>query len=354
MIETPETIRVFDLSGFVQKKSEKASNTLNELQSRLLGRQNLTQTTIKAFTGILTVAVITVGAVLVVDGHLDIGEMIGANILAARALAPVVALCQQTESWRQADQAKQTIDDFERVPFEKMDGSAFEAYSGTLDFKEISFNYPSKETPVIEKLSLSLGSGEVLCVTGSNGSGKTTLTKLIVGLLEPGEGYISADAVNLKQLSLEWWRRQIIYLPQEPKFIQGSIRENFQAFCDEISDSQIRNLLAQVGLDEEIDKSVGGLDQILTTSGSSLSLGVRRRLALARALTNGGKLAILDEPTEGIDASGAAYVYDVMSSLSKAGITLIICSHDNKVLQGAHHFLDLDDGERPIMRTVTY
>ena len=155
------------------------------MQSRLLGRQNLIQTTIKAFTGILTVAVITVGAVLVVDGHLDIGEMIGANILAARALAPIVALCQQTESWRRADQAKQTIDDFARVPFEKMDGSAFEAYSGTLDFKEISFNYPSKETPVIEKLSLSLGSGEVLCVTGANGSGKTTLTKLIVGLLEP-------------------------------------------------------------------------------------------------------------------------------------------------------------------------
>ena len=231
---------------------------------------------------------------------------------------------------------------------------AFETYSGNLDFKEISFNYPTQETPVIEKLSLSLGSGEVLCITGANGSGKTTLTKLIVGLLEPSEGYISVDAVNLKQLSLEWWRRQIIYLPQEPKFIEGSIRENFQAFFDEISDVQIRNLLAQVGLDEEIDKSVGGLDQNLNTSGSSLSLGVRRRLALARALTNGGALAILDEPTEGIDANGAAYVYDVMNSLSKAGITLIICSHDNNVLNGAHHVLDLDDTEQPVTRTVSY
>ena len=74
-IETPETLRVFDLAGFVQKKSEKVSTALDALQSRLLNRQDLTQTTIKAFTGILTVAVITVGAVLVVDGHLDIGEM---------------------------------------------------------------------------------------------------------------------------------------------------------------------------------------------------------------------------------------------------------------------------------------
>ena len=353
-IETPETLRVFDLAGFVQKKSEKVSSALDALQSRLLNRQDLTQTTIKAFTGILTVAVITVGAVLVVDGHLDIGEMIGANILAARALTPVVALCQQTEIWKRADQAKQTIDDFERISFEKMDGSAFENYRGKLEFRDVTFNYLARETPVIEKLSLSLGSGEVLCVTGANGAGKTTLTKLVTGLLEPTEGYISVDGVNLKQLSLEWWRKQIIYLPQEPKFLEGSVRENFQAVNDGISDAQIRELLADVGLDEEIDKSVGGLDQILNTSGSSLSLGVRRRLALARALIHKGKIAILDEPTEGIDAKGASHVYNVMSNLSKEGITLIICSHDNDVLNGAHHVLDLDDGERPTMRTVTY
>lgn len=353
-IETPETLRVFDLAGFVQKKSEKVSTALDALQSRLLNRQDLTQTTIKAFTGILTVAVITVGAVLVVDGHLDIGEMIGANILAARALTPVVALCQQTEIWKRADQAKQTIDDFERVSFEKMDGSAFENYCGKLEFRDVTFNYLARETPVIEKLSLSLGSGEVLCITGANGAGKTTLTKLVTGLLEPTEGYISVDGVNLKQLSLEWWRKQIIYLPQEPKFLEGSVRENFQAADDGISDAQIRELLADVGLDEEIDKSVGGLDQVLNTSGSSLSLGVRRRLALARALINKGKIAILDEPTEGIDAKGASHVYNVMSNLSKEGITLIICSHDNDVLNGAHHVLDLDDGERPTMRTVSY
>ena len=353
-IETPETLRVFDLAGFVQKKSEKVSTALDALQSRLLNRQDLTQTTIKAFTGILTVAVITVGAVLVVDGHLDIGEMIGANILAARALTPVVALCQQTEIWKRADQAKQTIDDFERISFEKMDGSAFENYRGNLEFRDVTFNYLARETPVIEKLSLSLGSGEVLCVTGANGAGKTTLTKLVTGLLEPTEGYISVDGVNLKQLSLEWWRKQIIYLPQEPKFLEGSVRENFQAVNDGISDAQIRELLADVGLDDEIDKSVGGLDQVLNTSGSSLSLGVRRRLALARALIHKGKIAILDEPTEGIDAKGASHVYNVMSNLSKEGITLIICSHDNDVLNGAHHVLDLDDGERPTMRTITH
>ena len=65
-----------------------------------------------------------------------------------------------------------------------MDGSAFENYRGNLEFRDVTFNYLARETPVIEKLSLSLGSGEVLCVTGANGAGKTTLTKLVTGLLE--------------------------------------------------------------------------------------------------------------------------------------------------------------------------
>ena len=96
------------------------------------------------------------------------------------------------------------------------------------------------------------------------------------------------------------------------------------------------------------------LDQVINSTGSSLSLGVRRRLALARALIIQGKIAILDEPTEGIDAKGAESVYKVMSDLSAAGITLIICSHDSAVLNGAHHVLDLDAGSQSMMRTVSY
>ena len=353
-IDTPETLRVFDLGGFLQNKWEKVCGALDALQYRLLDRQDHTQSLIKAFTGILTVAVITAGAVLVVEGQLDIGEMIGANILAARAMAPVIAVCQQTEGWMRAEQASKTIEDFNRIPFEKFEGSAFEKYTGRLEFRDVTFNYPAKETPVLEKLSLSLTPGEVLCVTGANGSGKTTLAKLITGLLEPNEGYVSVDGVNLKQLSLEWWRKQIIYLPQEPKFLEGSIRENFLAVDGAVSDDRIREVLTGAGLDQEIDKSVGGLDQVINTTGSSLSLGVRRRLALARALIIKGKIAILDEPTEGIDAKGAESVYKVMSDLSAAGITLIICAHDSAVLNGAHHVLDLDDGSQSMMRTVSY
>ncbi|PPR09046.1 MAG: Toxin RTX-I translocation ATP-binding protein [Alphaproteobacteria bacterium MarineAlpha11_Bin1] len=351
-IDTPETLRLFDNEAHLHKKWQKICEAFDALHFRLSDRQDRTQSLIKAFTGLLTVAVISIGAVLVVDGQLDIGEMIGANILAARALAPIVSLCQQTEGWVRADQASKTLNDFDRLPLEQTDGSAFEDYSGKLEFRDVNFNYHSRETPVLEKLNFVLQPGEVLCVTGANGSGKSTLAKLVIGLLEPSQGYISLDGVNLKQMSLNWWRKHIVYLPQEPRFIEGTIRENFLASSASLTDDGIRKLLSVVGLEDEIDKTAGGLEQALNSSGSSLSLGVRRRLALARALVNAGKLAVLDEPTEGIDSVGASHVYNVMNNLSGSGRTLIICSHDPEVLSGAHHVLDLNDGTDAIVRSV--
>ena len=81
-------------------------------------------------------------------------------------------------------------------------------------------------------------------------------------------------------------------------------------------------------------------------------MGIRRRIALARALTHDGNLVLLDEPTEGIDGDGAASVYAVMNELSRQGKTLIICSHDTTILKGAHHTLDLDDGREANMHSI--
>jgi ATP-binding cassette subfamily C protein LapB len=151
---------------------------------------------------------------------------------------------------------------------------------------------------------------------------------------------------------MNWWRKQVIYLPQEPRFQEGSIRDNFLAVKDDLNDNDIRKLLADVGLNEIIDKTVGGLEQVISEAGTSLSLGVRRRLALARALVHGGRLVVLDEPTEGIDADGASSVYSVMNELSSSGRTLIVCSHDKEIVSGAHHTIDLDDGAKAVMRTL--
>ena len=352
VIATPDTIRVFDCSGYLQKKWELITNSLLSLHSRILDRQNSVQTAIKAAAGLLTVVVISTGAVLVVTQQLDVGSMIGANILAARVFAPIVAVFQQADGWIKAEHASQTVSDFVRLPLEKTDGTALTSYTGSIEFKDVSYNYPAATNILIESLNFTVKAGEVLFISGKNGSGKTTLAKIITGLIEPVSGYLSIDGINMKQISLDWWRTQIIYLPQEPGFFDGTIRDNFLAYKNNLNIGEIRKLLASVGLVDLVDKTIGGLDQFINGGGTTISLGVRRRIALARALSYDGQLVVLDEPTEGIDSLGATHVYKIMTELSRRGKTVIVCSHDREIMKGAHHFIDLDEKPSPIMKTI--
>ena len=352
VIKFSETVRVFDQEGYLSKKWLLSCKKIEALQSNNLDRQNRTQTLIRSISGILTVIVISVGAVLVVKEQLDVGAMIGANILAARALGPIIQILQQVEGWIAAEQAHKTLVDFDRLPVEKLVGTELTRYSGDLVFRDVAFNYPSSDISLIENLTFSLKPGNILCVFGGNGSGKSTLAKMIAGLIEPKVGSISIDGINLKQLSMNWWRKQIMYFPQEPDFFDGSIRENFLTYKADVTDDEIRKLFKSVGLSEFIDKTVGGLDQIINNSSVNLSLGIRRRIALARALMSDGKVVILDEPTVGIDALGISKVYEIMNEISSKNKTMIVFSRDREILKGAQHFIDLGDAPNCIMRSI--
>jgi ATP-binding cassette subfamily C protein LapB len=352
VISAPDSVRIFDHVGYLQEKWEKYSERLFVLQSHLLDRQDKVQTSIRAASALLTVIVISAGGMLVVDDKLDVGAMIGANILAARVLVPIVAFFQQADGWVRAEQAYQTLSDFDQIPLESSNETSIKNYSGSLEFRNASYHYPSSRQILFENLDFSVGAGEVLCIYGKNGAGKSTLAKIISGIIEPTNGYVSVDGINLQQLSPYWWRETIIYLPQEPQFLDGSIRDNFLAYKSDLNSSDIRKLLESVGLNNIFDKTVGGLDQLINGGGTHMSLGVRRRLALARALAYDGPLVILDEPTEGIDSLSANDVYNIMTDLSHRGKTLIVCSRDREIMRGSHHFIDLDEKPKPIMKTV--
>ena len=351
-VSSPDTIRAFDHSNFLEARWTAATNSIHSLSRYIWDRQNRIQTAIRGATALLTVIIISVGALLVVDGELDVGAMIGANILAARALMPIVGLSQQVDGWVRAGQARRTLADFVKIPRERTSGTAINKYSGNIEVRNMTFTYPNLGSTLIDEINFSVNGGDVLCISGRNGSGKTTLAKLLTGLLDPSRGQILVGGIDLQQIAPNWWRKQFMYLPQEPYFMNGSIRENFNAFNPDLTAQEIRKLLVDVGLESLADENPGGLDQPVGKAGTNFSLGVRRRLALARALSHDGPLAILDEPTEGIDAIGASYVYRIMNEMVRNGKTIIACSHDREIIRGAHLYLDLNERPRPVIKDI--
>lgn len=351
-VNAAETIRAYNAKGFMRKKWGEGTDAHDQAQLAVIRAQANAQSVTQSAQALMSAVVIAFGALLVVMGDIDVGVMMGCNILAARALMPLSRLAQMGQAFARAAQAAQMIGEAARLPREKTEGSALRAYKGDLELRDLAFGYPGQTSPLFESLSLRLEPGAVLAVAGSNGVGKTTLARLMVGLIEPVRGQILAGGVDLQQLASEWWRTQVIYMPQEPRFLDATLRDNILAFNTDLDDAGVQAVLTAVGLKKFVDESPDGADMMLNNNGETLSLGIRRRLALARALSFGGKIAILDEPTESLDAEGCQAVYALLNGMKSRGCTIVAFSHDPNIVKGASMVLDLNAKPTPRLLRV--
>ena len=347
-----DTLRAFGGHAMVMEAWRGYVDRVQKLRRTISGRQGLTQTLTQSMQALMSVAIIVTGALLVVQGKLDVGLMIGANILAARGLGPILRLAQLNQSFAKAKQALADVNELAKMPLEPDEGSALDHYTGSLELRDVAFAFDGQTTPVFESLSLSLNPGAVLMVRGRNGAGKTTLLRLLAGLMEPARGQVLGDGVEVRQMAPAWWRRQLVYLPQEPTFMNGTVAGNLLAANPDLNDDGLNRVIRESGLGPFIDESAKGLETDITDNGFTLAVGIRRRLALARALASDGRLVLFDEPTEGLDQDGCAAVYAALKRLAEEGRTIILVTHDPVILKGARVVLDLNAKPSPKLVTV--
>lgn len=348
--DASDTLRAFNGGGYMRDLWSRETSRFQVLARAIAERQGFVQTLGMSIQALMSACVIAVGATQVVAGQMDVGSMIGANILAARALGPIIRLAAMSEAFAKARQAMTMLRDFSKLPIERSQGTALGAYKGGLNFQDLAFTHPGAKTPLFESVNLKLEPGSVLVFTGANGSGKTTLARLIAGLIEPTRGQVLVDDVDLQQISPEWWRRQICYMPQEPKFVDGTLADNIKLANPAMGNAALNAVVDQAGLRAFVDQSADGLATRLSGQGVNLSLGIRRRLALARALATAGQLLIIDEPTEGLDNEGAERVIEIINTMAGRGRTVLVFTHDPKILHTVPYYVDLDS--KPVPRMV--
>lgn len=218
-----------------------------------------------------------------------------------------------------------------------------------IEFKNVSFRYPKTERDILKDFNLTIQSGEKIALVGENGAGKTTLIKLMLRFYDVTTGEILINGINVKQVDLSEWHKQIGALFQDFIKYQFTFKEN--VFFGDLTKSQDEMLLKEAikksGADTFIDTLPKGYDQILGKmfdGGIDLSGGQWQKLALARAFFRDAPLLILDEPTSAIDAKAEYEIFENVQKLQKDK-TVIIISHRFSTVRNADRILVLDEGK---------
>lgn len=350
-VEQPETVRINNAQNWLAQRLADSSGESRVSKYALQLQQEGIQSQVRSATMFMSVLVISVGAALSVHGDLNFGLLIGANILSARLIALISQPIQQMPMWLDALEAIKNVKALYNLPEETQQGTKLPTYQGNISFKHVMFSYPNSSVFVYENLNFELEVGECLMVTGSNGKGKTTLARLLLGLVQPIRGSILIDGVDLRQVNSNWWRQQVVFLPQDPDLLPGSLRENMTLIDGNVDDDQILAAFHRVRLGTWVEQHPDGLGMEIQMRGRNLALGVRRRIAFARALLTRGQLVVLDEPLEGLDKEGIDMMQQVLMELEKEKRTLVIISQFKRPLKEGVKYLNLD--ERHVMKIAT-
>ena len=280
-----------------------------------------------------TVLIIWLGARLVIDGQLSVGQLIAFNMLALRVSGPTLRIVQLWQEFQQAGLSLQRLGDLMNMPGERGHDTQRlhpPRLRGELRLERVRFRYRPEGPDVLHGIDLRVAPGEVVGIVGRSGSGKSTLARLLLRLYTPSGGRIRVDGLDLSVVDPEWLRRRIGVVDQDARLFNCTVRENIA--------------LADPGM--PIDKVIelpDGYETPIGEHGVCLSGGQRQRIAIARALCTEPDLLILDEATSALDYESERLVRANLAAICRDR-TVVIIAHRLSALRDADRILVLEEG----------
>jgi ATP-binding cassette subfamily B protein len=296
-----------------------------------------------AFSMAAPLVVLATGALLVLDGQLSLGTMLGLGALAAGFLGPVAALVSTTFKLQLLGSYLERIEDVVKTPLEQPAASARPAHAlqGRITAHRVSFRYGESTKLAVDNVSLDIAPGQFVAIVGPSGAGKSTLAKLLVGLHPPNAGQIAYDGVELHGLELTSVRQQLGVVSQHPTLFGMSVRENIALARPDATLDEVIVAARYAQIHDDIAALPMGYDTVLADGGGSLSGGQRQRLALARALLGWPAVLVLDEATSALDAITE---YAVQCALAQLNCTRIVVAHRLSTVMHADAIVVMDEG----------
>ncbi len=293
---------------------------------------------------LVTVATMWLGARLVIEGQLTVGQLVAFNMLASHVANPVMRLAQMWSDFQQVGVSVERLGDILNADTEKSSsGTALPPVRGSIDFEHLHFRYRPDGKETLSDIHLQIRPGEVIGIVGRSGSGKSTLTRLLQRLMLPASGRILVDGIDITLIDPASLRRQIGVVLQESQLFNGTIRENIALSDPGAPLDQAMRAAQLAGAHAFIAELPEGYDTLLGEHGTGLSGGQKQRLAIARALMRDPRILIFDEATSALDYESERVIQTNMSAICQRR-TVIIIAHRLSAVRHANRILVLDQG----------
>ncbi|MEI3853843.1 MULTISPECIES: type I secretion system permease/ATPase [unclassified Ensifer] len=297
----------------------------------------------------LQMAILGLGAYLVLRNEASPGIMISASILMSRALSPVE---QAIGTWKATVGARAAYRRLAAVAGQHPEGTPvlpLPRPKGRFEVDSLVLARQGGEH-ILKGISFQLKPGEVMALIGPSAAGKTSLARVLAGAWRPSGGRALLDGMDVAQWAAEDRGRYVGYLPQDIELFAGTVSENICRFAqlDASTFKHVVRAAELAGVHELIKRLPKGYATEIGESGAALSGGQRQRIGLARALYGDPALLILDEPNSNLDREGEGALIAALSAIKAAGTTIILIAHRPNIMEKVDKILVLNRGQQDL------
>ncbi|XP_076093992.1 ATP-dependent translocase ABCB1-like isoform X1 [Mytilus galloprovincialis] len=243
-----------------------------------------------------------------------------------------------------AQKVFEIIDQKSEIDFSSKEGRILEKVEGNIGFKNLYFRYPARpDVQVLRGLSLDVRNGQTVALVGSSGCGKSTGIQLLQRFYNPEQGEIYLDGENIKELNVNWLRKQIGVVSQEPVLFATTIAENIRYGRIDVTQADIEQACKMANAHDFIKQLPEGFETLVGDRGAQLSGGQKQRIAIARALVRNPKILLLDEATSALDNESEGIVQKALEK-AQEGRTTIVIAHRLSTIRNADVIYAIDQG----------
>ena len=303
---------------------------------------------LQLISSISYLVIIFYGGRLVINDTISLGDFVAFNsylgiiIWPTRALGMVINVLQRGAA--SLDRINEIFKEESEI-VERENPLVLSPLKGDIQFRNVSFKYPSSNRNALEKVNFSIPKGRTLAITGRTGSGKSTITNLILRLYDTTEGSILLDGKDIRDVSLKELREAVGFVPQDNFLFSQSISDNIAlGFDTQASHEDVVRASKLAQLHDNIIEFPDQFETVIGERGVTLSGGQKQRLSIARALIKNPSVLILDDSLSAVDTETEEKILEGIRMFSR-NITTILVSHRISTVKSADEILFLDDGK---------